>query len=314
LKALVTGGAGFIASHITDAYVDKGYKVFVLDNLFSGYEKNINPKAEFIKADIGDDLTKLFEKEKFDLVNHHAAQMDVRKSVADPAFDANTNIIGTINILQNSVKTGVKKFVFASTGGAVYGEQEYFPADEKHSTNPLSPYGISKLAVEKYLHFYGKQYGFNYTILRYANIYGPRQNAMGEAGVVAIFSTKLLKGEEPVINGTGKQTRDYVFVGDVVKANLLVLNDDLNEIYNIGTTKETDVNELFSTLNKIVGKGQNEKHGPAAPGEQMRSVISSEKLFKKFNWKPSTPLNEGLQKTVEYFKQQLKPVQQVIND
>jgi UDP-glucose 4-epimerase len=314
LKALVTGGAGFIASHITDAYIDKGYKVFVLDNLFSGYEKNINPKAEFIKADIGDDLTKLFEKEKFDLVNHHAAQMDVRKSVADPAFDANTNIIGTINILQNSVKTGVKKFVFASTGGAVYGEQEYFPADEKHSTNPLSPYGISKLAVEKYLHFYGKQYGFNYTILRYANIYGPRQNAMGEAGVVAIFSTKLLKGEEPVINGTGKQTRDYVFVGDVVKANLLVLNDDLNEIYNIGTTKETDVNELFSTLNKIVGKGQNEKHGPAAPGEQMRSVISSEKLFKKFNWKPSTPLNEGLQKTVEYFKQQLKPVQQVIND
>jgi UDP-glucose 4-epimerase len=180
LKILVTGGAGFIASHISDAFIKEGHTVFVLDNLSSGFEKNINPKAEFIRADIRDkSISDLFAKEKFDVVNHHAAQMDVRRSVADPAFDADTNIIGTINLLQHSVKNSVKKFMFASTGGAVYGEQEYFPADEKHPTSPLSPYGISKLAVEKYLFFYNAQYNLNYSILRYANIYGPRQNPYG---------------------------------------------------------------------------------------------------------------------------------------
>jgi UDP-glucose 4-epimerase len=303
MKILVTGGAGFIASQVADAFIKEGHDVFVLDNLSTGFEKNVNPKATFIKKDIGDkSLSELFEKEKFDVVNHHAAQMDVRRSVADPAFDANTNILGTINLLQNAIKTGVKKFMFASTGGAVYGEQEYFPADEKHPTAPLSPYGISKLAVEKYLFFYNAQYKLNYTILRYANIYGPRQNPFGEAGVVAIFSTRLLKGEQPVINGTGKQTRDYVFVGDVVKANLTTLNDDKSDIYNVGTTKETDVNELFHIINKIAGSNKEEKHGPAAPGEQMRSVITSDKLFKTFNWKPATTLNEGLQKTVDFFR------------
>ncbi len=303
MKILVTGGAGFIASQITDAFINEGHEVFVVDNLVTGFEHNINPKAKFIQADICDkDLADLFEKEKFDVVNHHAAQMDVRRSVADPAFDANTNILGTINLLQNCVKNNVKKFMFASTGGAVYGEQSYFPADENHPTSPLSPYGISKLAVEKYLFFYKAQYNLNYSILRYANIYGPRQNPFGEAGVIAIFTTRLLKGEQPVINGTGKQTRDYVFVGDVVKANLLALNDEASDVYNVGTGKETDVNELFNKLNEIIGKGQEEKHGPAAPGEQMRSVITSDKLFNKFNWRPSTTLTEGLQKTVEFFK------------
>ncbi len=303
MKILVTGGAGFIASQIADAFINEGHDVFILDNLATGFEKNVNPKATFIKKDIGDkSLSELFEKEKFDVVNHHAAQMDVRRSVADPAFDANTNILGTINLLQNCIKTGVKKFMFASTGGAVYGEQEYYPADEKHPTAPLSPYGISKLAVEKYLFFYNAQYKLNYTILRYANIYGPRQNPFGEAGVVAIFSTKLIKNEQPMINGTGKQTRDYVFVGDVVKANLITLNDKKSDIYNIGTSKETDVNELFRMLNKIAGNNKEEKHGPAAPGEQMRSVITSDKLYKTFNWRPSTPLNEGLQKTVDFFR------------
>jgi len=303
LKILVTGGAGFIASHITDAFIQNGHEVIVLDNLLTGFERNINPKAKFIKADICDlELDKLFEIEKFDVVNHHAAQMDVRRSVADPAFDANTNILGTINLLQNCVKTGVKKFMFASTGGAVYGEQNYFPADEKHPASPLSPYGISKLTVEKYLYFYHVQYNLNYSILRYANIYGPRQNSAGEAGVVAIFTNKLLKKEQPIINGTGMQTRDYVYVGDVVKANLLAFDDESNDVYNVGTAKETNVNEIFNLLNNIVGNGQNEKHGPAAPGEQMRSVITSEKLFKKFGWKPSTKLEEGLQKTVEFFK------------
>ncbi len=306
MKILVTGGAGFIASQVADAFINEGHQVLIVDDLSTGFEKNINPKAKFIKANICDlELSKLFEKEKFDLINHHAAQMDVRRSVADPIFDANINILGTINLLKNAVKTGVKKFMFASTGGAVYGEQKYFPADEEHPSNPLSPYGISKLSVEKYLYFYKAQYNLNYTILRYANIYGPRQNPFGEAGVVAIFSSKLLKDEQPVINGTGKQTRDYVFVGDVVKANLVTLDDKESEIYNVGTGIETDVNELFGLLNKITGKQREEKHGPAAPGEQMRSVITSDKIFNKFSWRPSTSLEEGLKKTVEFFAQNL---------
>ncbi len=307
MKILVTGGAGFIASHITDAFVNEGHQVVVLDDLSSGFEKNINPKAKFVKGNICDRelVEKLFSEENFDLVNHHAAQMDVRRSVKDPAFDANTNIIGTINLLQNAVKYKVQKLIFASTGGAVYGEQSYFPADENHPSQPRSPYGISKLAVEKYLYFYNAEYGLNYTILRYANIYGPRQNPFGEAGVVAIFSTKLLKGEQPIINGNGEQTRDYVFVGDVVKANLLTLNDSANDIYNVGTGIETNVNQLFHKLNSITKAGKEEKHGPAAPGEQMRSVITSEKLLKKFGWKPSTTIDEGLKITLDFFRNNL---------
>ena len=307
MKILVTGGAGFIASQIADAFITEGHKVFILDNLSTGFESNINPKAVFIKADIGDkSLFSLFEKEKFDVVNHHAAQMDVRRSVVDPAFDATTNILGTINLLQNCVRTGVKKFMFASTGGAVYGEQSYFPADELHPIAPLSPYGISKFTVEKYLFFYHIQYKLNYTILRYANIYGPRQNPFGEAGVVAIFSTKLLRGDQPVINGSGLQTRDYVFVGDVVKANVTTLVDDASDIYNIGTGIETDVNELFHIINGIAGKGMVEKHGPPAAGEQMRSVITSDKIFNKFNWRPTTMLQVGLTHTVNFFKERMK--------
>lgn len=303
MKILVTGGAGFIGSHVVDSFINEGHSVVIIDDLSTGREQNINSKAKFIKTDIKDEnISKIFEQEKFDIVDHHAAQMDVRKSVKDPAFDANTNIIGTINLLQNCIKYKVKKFIFASTGGAVYGEQKYFPADEEHPTNPVSPYGISKLAVEKYLYFYNVQYNFNYTILRYANIYGPRQNPEGEAGVVAIFTNKLLKNEQPIINGDGKQTRDYVYVGDVVKANLLALKDNATDIYNVGTGLETDVNTLFSYLNKITGKNRDEKHGPPAQGEQLRSVITSEKIFNKFNWKPDTKLEDGLQKTVEYFK------------
>ena len=275
-----------------------------MDNLSTGFEKNINKKAVFINTDICDNnISNLFEKEKFDVVDHHAAQMDVRRSVANPAFDANTNILGTLNLLQNCILHGVKKFIFASTGGAVYGEQDYFPADENHPLAPLSPYGISKLAVEKYLYFYKVQYKFNYTILRYANIFGPRQNPFGEAGVVAIFTSKLLNGEQPIINGNGLQTRDYVFVEDVVKANLIALKEVQSDVYNVGTSKETTVNEIFNLLNGIIGKGKEEKHGPAAAGEQMRSVITSDKTFKKFGWKPSTKLEDGLKKTVEYFKE-----------
>jgi len=303
MKILVTGGAGFIASQIADAYIREEHDVYILDNLSTGFEKNINPKAHFIKSDISSPaILDLFGKEKFDVVNHHAAQIDVRKSVSDPIFDANTNILGTINLLQACIKTGVKKFMFASTGGAVYGEQEYFPADEKHPTNPVSPYGITKLSIEKYLYYYNIEYGLNYTILRYANVYGPRQNPFGEAGVVAIFTNKLLKGENPIINGEGKQTRDYVFVEDVVKANVITLNDEISDIYNVGTGIETNVNELFANINLVAGGKAEEKHGPAPKGEQARSVITSVKLFDRFNWKPSIKIDEGLKKTFDFFK------------
>jgi UDP-glucose 4-epimerase len=306
MKILVTGGAGFIASQIADAYLAEGHNVTILDDLSTGFQENINPAAKFIKQSICDPgIVDFFKKERFDLVNHHAAQVDVRKSVADPLLDANTNILGSINLFQSCIKTGVKKIIFASTGGAIYGEQEYSPADEAHPTSPISPYGITKLTIEKYLYFYHLEHKLNYTILRYANIYGPRQNPFGEAGVVAIFANKLLKTEQPVINGSGEQTRDYVFVEDVVKANLLAIKDEQCDIYNVGTAIETNVKVIYKILNDTIGKGQEEKHGPAAPGEQMRSVITSEKLYKKFNWKPATPLKEGLEKTVDYFRKKV---------
>jgi len=306
MKILVTGGAGFIASQIADAYIEGGHNVTIIDDLSTGFEKNINPAARFVRLSITDPKTiDLFKKEKFDLVNHHAAQIDVRKSVTDPLFDANTNILGTINLLQSCVKTGVKKIIFASTGGAIYGEQEYFPADEAHPTSPISPYGITKLTIEKYLYFYHLEHKLKYTILRYANVYGPRQNPFGEAGVVAIFANNLLEGEQSVINGSGEQTRDYVFVDDVVKANLFAVRDEQNSIYNVGTGIETNVNEIYKILNDTIGKGQEENHGPAAQGEQMRSVITSEKLYKKFIWKPATPIKEGLEKTVAYFREKI---------
>lgn len=307
MKILVTGGAGFIGSHVVDAYLELGHEVVVVDNLSSGSIENLNPKAKFYKMDIRDsDIEDLFKNEKPDVVNHHAAQMDVRKSVEDPIYDADVNIIGSLNLLQNCVRYGVKKFIFASTGGAIYGEQDYFPADEDHPTRPLSPYGVAKLAVEKYLYFYKEVYALNYVVLRYANIYGPRQNPHGEAGVVAIFTSKMLKGEQPVINGDGFQTRDYTFVGDVVRANVLALSYDKSDIFNIGTGIETDVNTLFHKLKRLTGANCDEFHGPAKPGEQRRSVISYEKIYKTLGWKPMTSLDDGLRLTVEFFKNKFK--------
>lgn len=303
MNILVTGGAGFIGSHVVDAYIEEGHNVIVVDNLYSGSIENLNPKATFYQLDIRDkEIEEIFSGEKIDVVNHHAAQMDVRKSVEDPIFDADVNIIGSLNLLENCVKHGVKKFIFASTGGAIYGEQDYFPADENHPTRPLSPYGITKLAIEKYLYYYGEVHGLKYVVLRYANIYGPRQNPHGEAGVVAIFTGKMLKGEQPIINGDGLQTRDYTYVGDVVRANVLALDYDKNEIFNIGTGVETDVNTLFKKLKELTKSDCEEVHGPPKPGEQRRSVISYKKIEKELGWRPEVTLDEGLRLTVEFFK------------
>jgi UDP-glucose 4-epimerase len=303
MKILVTGGAGFIGSNIVDALINNGHEVSVVDDLSSGSIENLNPRAKFYELDIRDQsIERIFKENHFDVVNHHAAQMDVRKSVADPIFDASVNIVGSLNLLQNSLKYGVKKIIFASTGGAIYGEQDYFPADELHPTRPLSPYGIAKLSVEKYLFYYKVVHGLEHVILRYANIYGPRQNPHGEAGVVAIFTSKMLSGGQPVINGDGKQTRDYTFVGDVVRANLLALEYEGSDIFNIGTGKETDVNHLFFKLKELTNSQCEERHGDAKAGEQMRSVIDYSKAERMLRWKPAVSLEEGLRITVEYFK------------
>ncbi len=302
MKILVTGGAGFIGSNIVDAYIAAGHDVVVLDNLSTGRINNLNKQAEFVQLDIQDDLSALFSKHKFDIVNHHAAQMDVRRSVEDPIFDAKTNVLGVINILQNCAKSGVNKVIFASSGGAIYGEQDYFPADEKHKTQPYSPYGITKLVGEKYLFFYHLTYNLNYVVLRYANVYGPRQNPHGEAGVVAIFTKKLLDGEQPVINGDGKQTRDFVFVRDVVKANVLALDYNQSDIFNVGTGVETNVNQLYQAINSLTGKNMPEKHAPAKEGEQMRSVVDHSKIQNVLGWTQGYNLEHGLKETVEYFR------------
>ncbi len=303
MKILVTGGAGFIGSHIADNLIEQGHEVVILDNLSMGRRENINPKAKFYLMDIGEkEVEKVFQLEKFEAVFHQAAQMDVRKSVENPLFDAEVNVKGSLNLLQNCVQYKVEKFIFASTGGAVYGEQEEFPCDESHPLRPVSPYGITKQTVEKYLFYYAKQFSLPYTILRYANVYGPRQNPQGEAGVVAIFTHTLLKGKQPLINGDGKQTRDYVYVGDVVKANMKALSYHKNDIFNIGTGMETDVNKIFHLLKEYTNSARPEKHGPAKPGEQQRSVISYKKAKKLLLWKPDINLEQGLKKTVDFFR------------
>lgn len=226
MNILVTGGAGFIASHIVDAYIEAGHDVTVVDNLSTGVESNVNPRAELHRVDVRDReaIDAIFDRKRFDLVNHHAAQLDVRVSVRDPQLDAMQNVIGSLNLFEAARRTGVRKLVFASTGGAIYGEQEYFPADENHPTNPISPYGVTKLTVEKYLHYYRAVHGIDHLIYRYTNVYGPRQNPHGEAGVIAIFCDRMFRGENPAINGDGEQTRDYVYVGDLVRAHMLGLD------------------------------------------------------------------------------------------
>jgi len=303
MKIAVTGGAGFIASHIADAYLSLGHDVVIIDNLSTGKRENIPANARFIEMDVNDPgIPALFMEEKFDIVNHHAAQMDVRVSVQDPTYDARINILGGINIYESALRSGVKKIIFASSGGTVYGEQEYFPADERHPTKPISPYGIAKLSNEQYLYYYAHVHGLPSVAFRYANIYGPRQNPHGEAGVIAIFAQKLLRGEQPVINGDGLQTRDYVYVGDVVAANILALQPQMIGAYNIGTGIETDVNTLFGHLRDLTQSTCEEQHAPAKQGEQLRSVLSHERIFASFGWTPKMDLVEGLSKTVDSFR------------
>lgn len=306
MKILITGAAGFIASHIADAYINLGHDVCIIDNLVTGNKSNLNPKAKFYEIDIRDPkISEIFKNEKFDVINHHAAQIDVRKSVSDPVYDADVNVVGSINLLQNGVNSGIKKIIFASSGGAIYGEQEYYPADEQHPEFPVSQYGVAKLSFEKYMHAYNFIYGINYIALRYSNVYGPRQNPHGEAGVVAIFTEKMLAGVTPIINGDGKQTRDYVFVEDVVQANVKALDCTQSAAYNVGTGVESDVNKLFHIISSQIGSFE-EKHGEAKQGEQMRSVISTKKIETVMGWKLSTDLDTGLKKTVDWFKQKRK--------
>ncbi|MEW6511612.1 MAG: NAD-dependent epimerase/dehydratase family protein [Bacteroidota bacterium] len=306
MNILVTGGAGFIASHIVDAYVNLGHAVTIIDDLTTGKRVNVNPAARFVQGDIRDAVAveKLFHEGKFDVINHHAAQMDVRRSVADPVFDASVNVVGVLTLLEVAVRTGVKRVIFASSGGAIYGEQEYFPADEQHPTRPISPYGVAKLTTEQYLFYYKAVYGIEWVALRYANVYGPRQNPEGEAGVIAIFTTKMLKGDQPVINGDGRQTRDYVYVGDVVQANVAALSYPGSTVFNVGTGIETDVNVLFQELRRITGSHCEERHGEAKKGEQLRSVLDTKKIKKELNWSPQVRLSEGFQLTVDFFRRQ----------
>ncbi len=304
MKILVTGGAGFIGSNVADGLIGAGYETVIVDDLSNGRKENIPEKAAFYKVDIRDKaLEDVFKKEKPDIVIHNAAQLSVRVSVEEPLLDADINIMGGLNLIDICKRYGTRKIIFASSGGTVYGDQKVFPADETHPLGPISPYGVAKLATEKYLYYYYKIYGLDYIALRYANIYGPRQDPHGEAGVVAIFSNKMLAGEAPLINGDGLQTRDYVYVGDVVKVNLAAVESAFAGPANIGTGKETDVVTLFNNLKDASGKDIEEKHGPAKTGEQRRSVLDNSLAKMELGWEPEVSIEEGLRLTYQWFKE-----------
>jgi UDP-glucose 4-epimerase len=302
VRVLLTGGAGFIGSHVAENLLPRGHEVVVVDVLSSGKRENVPEGVRFFEEDIRSGCEEVFQEFRPEALCHQAAQMDVRRSVQEPDFDASVNILGTIRLLQNCVKYRVERVIFASTGGAVYGEQDEFPAPENHPQYPVSPYGVSKLAGERYLHFYHIQYGISYAALRYANVYGPRQDPHGEAGVVAIFSGNLADQKVSTINGTGEQTRDYIYVGDVARANVLALEGNPpSAAYNVGTGIETDVNQLYELLRDISGKTVPAEHGPAKAGEQLRSSIDPARAVRAFGWRPEVELAAGLEETLRFF-------------
>lgn len=314
MKILVTGGAGFIGSNVVDAYINDGHKVTIIDDLSSGKWENINKKAKFYLCDIRNRevLEKIFEKESFDIVNHHAAQISVPMSVSNPQLDADINVLGFLNILELSVKYKVKKIIFISSGGALYGEAEEYPTTENYPPKPLSPYAITKYVSENYLYFYNKQYGIDYTILRYANVYGPRQIPHGEAGVVSIFMTRLKEGKECTVYAFNDEPegmkRDYVYVEDVAKANIIALTKGSLEAINIGTGVPTSTSDLFyyvyetlSKYTKIDKKLKNPKKDKERPGDIRRSCLNINKAKKILHWKPENSLKQGIEKTVKWF-------------
>lgn len=300
---LITGGAGFIGSNLADELLQKGYNIVVIDNLSTGKKENLDKKIKFYKTDICDkNIAKIFAKEKPEIVFHLAAQINVRDSVKNPIADAKTNILGSLNILENCKNFGVKKIIFSSSGGTIYGDAKIIPTPEDSPEIPESPYGAAKLSVEKYLNYYSKFFNLDFVVLRLANVYGPRQNPKGEAGVVAIFVDKMLSGKEVVINGSGLQTRDYVYIKDVVSAFILAMEKNETGIFNVGTAIETDVNFIFSEIRKLTGSNCNKNHGQENIGELQRSCLDFLKIKESFGWQVKYDFKTGLAETVSWFK------------
>jgi UDP-glucose 4-epimerase len=312
MKILVTGGAGFIGSHLVDSLIAQGFETHIIDNFSTGLRANLNAKAKLWELDIRNPYTRfLIQKEKYDIIFHQAAQLNLRKSVEAPVYDAEVNILGSLQVFEGAARAGVKRIVFASSGGTVYGEQIAFPASEEHPLSPISPYGIAKLAAEKYLYYYYQTYGLPYLSLRYSNVYGPRQNPHGEAGVVAIFLERLLRGQVCIINGDGLQTRDYIYVQDVVEANLKALahalaNPSWVGAFNVGTGVETSVIQIYEEIQKNGWPDVSPAFGPAKKGEQQRSCVAPQALINATGWSPKTPLSEGIRLTVEWFREKIK--------